>query len=361
MASDRLRSGASSVRIANSSPPSRATRSPARTEAQIRSVTAWSSAVAGGMAERVVDDLEVVEVDEQDRGDCPAARSAIVARMRSRLIWNIRRLAAPVRESRSARSCTSRSRTALRRFSAAIAQVWPRTASTRRSTPRIAADGCSTTMAPTARPSAIIGATRTLRAPGMTSARIGSSAGSSWRTARISRRSQARATMASGPERDRRHVVDAERGEDDHLVVGCADDDAALEAEALGEPVEHRDRLADRIGHVVEAGADIDDRLEVGAAVAKLALVHGREHRCRQGEQPERHDVEERHPLELDRGAADDVDSRDELGGLRVQHDEQQERVPQRELEPGSIRRQQRHRDEVEIDAGTGAGSGCRR
>ncbi len=44
MASDRLRSGASVVRTANSSPPRRATRSPVRTDAEIRSVTACSSA-----------------------------------------------------------------------------------------------------------------------------------------------------------------------------------------------------------------------------------------------------------------------------------------------------------------------------
>ena len=65
----RFRSGASSVRIANSSPPRRATRSPSRTEPAIRSVTATSSASPAGVAERVVDDLEVVEVDEQDGAD----------------------------------------------------------------------------------------------------------------------------------------------------------------------------------------------------------------------------------------------------------------------------------------------------
>ena len=34
----------------------------------------------------------------------------------------------------------------------------------------------------------------------------------------------------------------------------------------------------------------------------------------------------------------------------RVQHDEEQERVPQRDLQPGAVRRQQRDRDEVEVD-----------
>ena len=41
--------------------------------------------VAGGVAERVVDDLEVVEVDEQDRRDRLASRSSPTSRTRSRL------------------------------------------------------------------------------------------------------------------------------------------------------------------------------------------------------------------------------------------------------------------------------------
>ena len=44
IARDRARSGSSSVRIANSSPPSRATRSVDRTRLEMRSVTATSSA-----------------------------------------------------------------------------------------------------------------------------------------------------------------------------------------------------------------------------------------------------------------------------------------------------------------------------
>ena len=44
IATERFRSGVSSVSTANSSPPSRATRSPSRTEPAIRSVTATSRA-----------------------------------------------------------------------------------------------------------------------------------------------------------------------------------------------------------------------------------------------------------------------------------------------------------------------------
>ena len=57
------------------------------------------------------------------------------------------------------------------------------------------------------------------------------------------------------------------------------------------------------IGDVVELGAELDERLEVGPALAELALVHRREGRRREGEQPERRDVEDGHPVELDRRA----------------------------------------------------------
>ena len=86
-------------------------------------------------------------------------------------------------------------------------------------------------------------------------------------------------------------------------ALGGADDEPALEAEARGQPVEHDARLEDRVGDVVEARADVDERLQVGAALAQLALVHGREDRRRQGEEPERGDVEDRHAVEVDRHA----------------------------------------------------------
>ena len=66
IATERFRSGASSVRTANSSPPSRATRSPSRTEPRDPLGDRDEQGVAGGVAERVVDDLEVVEVEEED-------------------------------------------------------------------------------------------------------------------------------------------------------------------------------------------------------------------------------------------------------------------------------------------------------
>ena len=57
----------SSMSTANSSPPSRAAVSPARRQLVSRSLTIIEQRVAGGVAEAVVDRLEVVEVDEQDR------------------------------------------------------------------------------------------------------------------------------------------------------------------------------------------------------------------------------------------------------------------------------------------------------
>ncbi len=62
--------------MANSSPPSRATTSPWRTQASSRVLTCFSSASPTGMAERVVDALEAVEV-EAEHGEALAAPQAL--------------------------------------------------------------------------------------------------------------------------------------------------------------------------------------------------------------------------------------------------------------------------------------------
>ena len=89
-------------------------------------------------------------------------------------------------------------------------------------------------------------------------------------------------------------------GQNDQVAVGGADHHAPLEPEPGGEPVENDPRLEHRIGDVVEPRSDVDERLQVGAALAQLALVHRREDGGRQGEEPERGDVEDRHPVEVD-------------------------------------------------------------
>ena len=48
--------------------------------------------------------------------------------------------------------------------------------------------------------------------------------------------------------------------------------------------------------------------------------------------------------------ARDHVDRRDELGGLGVEDDEQQQRVPERDLQARPVGAQQRDRDEMEVD-----------
>ena len=57
--------GPPATTTANSSPPSRATTSPGRTQPRSRSASTSEQLVAGGVAAAVVDVLEVVEVDEQ--------------------------------------------------------------------------------------------------------------------------------------------------------------------------------------------------------------------------------------------------------------------------------------------------------
>ena len=63
----------SSASTANSSPPKRATVSPGRSACSILRATDGEELVAGGVAEAVVDDLELVEVQEEhrDRGLAP--------------------------------------------------------------------------------------------------------------------------------------------------------------------------------------------------------------------------------------------------------------------------------------------------
>ena len=129
----------SSVRIANSSPPRRASTSPSRISDSIRRVTATSSASPVVEAVAVVDDLEVVEVDEQDRRRPRAAPAAASTAHAARLAWNVRRLAAPVSASRSSGSWTRRRRTALRRLRAVMAATRSTTARRRLSAPGLPA------------------------------------------------------------------------------------------------------------------------------------------------------------------------------------------------------------------------------
>ena len=147
-----------------------------------------------------------------------------------------------------------------------------------------------------------------------------------------------------------RRMRDAAGGQDDDPVVDRAEDEAACEPEAVDEPIEHEVRLADRVRHVIEARADVDQRLQVGPALSELSLVHRREDRRGEGEQPERDQVEDRHLLEFDGLAGHDIDRRHQLRGLRIEHDQQQQRVPQGELQAGAIRGQQRDGDQMQID-----------
>ena len=94
----RPRRPMSSRRTANSSPPSRAAVSPGRRTSASRSDDRAQQLVAAGVAEAVVDGLEVVEVEEQDRERRSPVR-ALRARACSTRSPNRPRLASPVRPS----------------------------------------------------------------------------------------------------------------------------------------------------------------------------------------------------------------------------------------------------------------------
>ena len=88
--------------MANSSPESRASRSPPRSDAFRRLAAALQQAVADRMAERVVDRLEAVEVEHEERRlvAARARRSASVSAMNSS---NCLRFGRPVSSSCKAR------------------------------------------------------------------------------------------------------------------------------------------------------------------------------------------------------------------------------------------------------------------
>ena len=196
MARERRRSGRSWVRMANSSPPSRAMRSSSRTRVEIRLVTDTSSsspAAWPSVSLTILKSSRSMNRTAEVREPCSPA----VSSTRSRLAWNERRLAAPVSESRSARSRTRLRSTALRRLSAAMEASWATTPMTRRSIPVTASPRCSRTTAPTGRPSATIGATITWRASGNRPASTGSRSARSRRCASGARAAHARTMTGS--------------------------------------------------------------------------------------------------------------------------------------------------------------------
>ena len=139
-----------------------------------------------------------------------------------------------------------------------------------------------------------------LRAPGSAADRSGSGLGvealdrqevaSFPRAARIAVRLDGR----------RGHLTRISGRQDDHLLVGHADDQPRFDPESLREAFEDDLRLLEGIANVVEANAHVDHRLEVGASLSKLALVQRGEMATSRARHAERGHVEDRHPIELD-------------------------------------------------------------
>ena len=129
----------------------------------------------------------------------------------------------------------------------------------------------------------------------------------------------------------------AVRREDDDPAIRLPEQDAAFEAEATDHSLQDDVGLLDGVGDGIELRTDIDQRLEVGATKTQLAFVEGREDGGGDGEQPERGDVEDRHPVEFDTDAGRDIDRRNEPGRLRIEDDEQQQRMPEGHLEAGPV------------------------
>ena len=180
----------------------------------------------------------------------------------------------------------------MRRFTAAVAATWAATRLRRASRPGSWPYRRSRTITPTGRPSASIGAMTIRRAPFRSAASAGS-------VARSSRCAVTGSPVCPGPLDDRvdrelrsRLHLDAAGGEHDEARVAAAEDEPAGERVAGGEAVEDRARLAGRVALVIEQGADPDHGLEVGPALAEVALVQRPERPHDQREHPQRREAQ---------------------------------------------------------------------
>ena len=136
--------------------------------------------------------------------------------------------------------------------------------------------------------------------------------------------------------------------EHDEALVADAEHEAAGEAVAVDEAVEDDRRLADRVTLVREPGAHRDQGLEVGAALAQLALGESEEQRGREREDPQRRHAD---GGDLERVLpARDVDGREQAGHLRLHEPDEEQRVPRGDEEPGPVRDQEGDGDQLEVE-----------
>ena len=360
IAVERLRSGVSSVRTANSSPPSRATRSPSRTEPGDPLDDRDEERVAGRVAERVVDDLEVVEVDEEDRADRRAAGEVGIGRR------------GPARASTGTsggwprRSASRARRGPGRPEQDGVAEVErgdrAELPEDRCEPPRARRGGCrpptSTTTAPTGRPSATIGATRIRPGARQEARRSGIGPGSR-------RRDRRRARVAPRQRDDGVRIGRGSSGrgwtpwlaQDERPAVARAEDDAPRGTRTGGEAVEDDPPWW--------TGSATSSSCEPSSTSASRSARRWRSSRSLIAEKTDVASAKSQKDVTLRTGirsnsiagAGHDVDRRDEARRLGVEHDEQQERVPERDLQPGPVRAEQRDARRGGGRAGTGAGS----
>ena len=324
--------------------------------------------VAGGVAERVVDDLEVVEVDEEDGRHRLAAAAAARARSRTR---SRRQLEHPAVGRAGQRVALGEVLDVAQEHRVAQVQRGDRAelAEHRR-------DPAFDT--PSDRPRPVldddraerpgrprrIGETSTLRASGRSEVRSGLRAGSSRLTGSRSlrrpgaghdrvrvgrrrsgrRRRRGRQGRPSGrpTRRGRRRAAKLE------AVDESVEDDLRLagpdRSRRRASSAELDQRLADRLRRWRSSRSFIAEKTDVASANSQNEVTLRTGIRSNSIARP-----------------GIDVDRRHERGGLRVEDDEQQQRMPQRDLQAGPVRGQQRDGDEVEVDRGSGSGSACRR
>jgi hypothetical protein len=108
------------------------------------------------------------------------------------------------------------------------------------------------------------------------------------------------------------------------------------------------------IGGLVELGGHRRQRLHVRPPSPQLSLIERREEGSPQRHQPEHQHVEHGSLAEpgsaIGEGRRRRFDRLQKTGGLCVEHHEEQQGMPQRDLQSRAIGSQQGHRHEVEVD-----------
>ena len=155
----------------------------------------------------------------------------------------------------------------------------------------------------------------------------------------------------TGSGRVLRDIRRTQRVHEEDVSLARAEHEDPLEAELVRDPLAEDLRDIGALRDGLQVQRELRQRLEVVPAAAQLALVHRGERGGHQHDDPEHDDVADQQ-AELGVAQRDVVARRrrDQAALLGVEGHQQEQRVPQRQLQSRPIGRQQRDRDQVDQD-----------